>query len=194
MDDPFVQLDRARPGERWVIRARLADGSATDVIGWIDDRSTADRSSLWSNPASTTSLAGDPSVIVARRAPAAPGGGDPLRVPAEDLERHALPGWLADSQPLGEWTLRAGGGFTGRANSCLAVGDPGRGVREAAAAIGSWSLAHGIRSAAQVVVGSEPDLALSGIGWRETYVATDVLVARLGAFLGTDAARPPTYA
>ena len=28
-------------------------------------------------------------------------------------------------EPLGEWTLRAGGGFTGRANSCHAVGDPG---------------------------------------------------------------------
>jgi hypothetical protein len=41
------------------------------------------------------------------------------------LERRALPGWLALHEPLGEWTLRAAGGFTGRANSCLAVGDPG---------------------------------------------------------------------
>jgi GNAT superfamily N-acetyltransferase len=188
VDGPSFQLDHARPGERWVIRARLADGSATDVIGWID-LVTAEWVQLWSSPAGTTILPRS-SVVIARRAPAAPGGGDPLRVPAEDLERHALPGWVADSRPLGEWTLRAGGGFTGRANSCLAVGDPGRGVSEAAAAIESWSLAHGIPPRAQVIAGSEPDLALSGIGWRETYVTTDVLVARLGAFLGTELPSP----
>jgi hypothetical protein len=26
----------ALPGERWVVRCRLPDGSATDVIGWIE--------------------------------------------------------------------------------------------------------------------------------------------------------------
>ena len=29
-------LDSALPGERWVIRHRLPDGSATDLIGWLD--------------------------------------------------------------------------------------------------------------------------------------------------------------
>ncbi len=27
----------ARLGERWVVRVRLADGSATDLIGWLDE-------------------------------------------------------------------------------------------------------------------------------------------------------------
>jgi GNAT superfamily N-acetyltransferase len=182
VDDDSSALERARPGERWVIRWRLADGSATDLIGWID-LVTAEAVQLWSDRTGTTTLQRS-AVILARRAPAAPGGGDPLRVPADELERHALPGWLADSEPLGEWTLRAGGGFTGRANSCLAVGDPGRGVPQAAAAIESWSAAHGIPPRAQVIAGSETDLALSELGWRETYVATDVMVARLSAFLG----------
>ena len=31
MTDPLVS---ARVGERWVIRVRLPDGSATDRIGW----------------------------------------------------------------------------------------------------------------------------------------------------------------
>ena len=63
-------------------------------------------------------------IIAARRVPAAAGGPDPRRISAADLQRHALLGWLAWHEPLGEWTLRAGGGFTRRANSCHAVGDP----------------------------------------------------------------------
>jgi N-acetylglutamate synthase len=188
VDDHSSALDRARPGERWVIRSRLADGSATDLIGWVE-LVTAETVRLWTIQTGTTTLQRS-AVILARRAPAAPGGADPVRVPADELERHALPGWLADSEPLGEWTLRAGGGFTGRANSCLAIGDPGRVVPEAAAAIESWSAAHGIRPRAQVIVGSQPDRDLSDLGWQETYVATDVMVARLGAFLGTGLPSP----
>ncbi len=188
MDDHSSALDRAGPGERWVIRSQLADGSATDLIGWID-QVTADAVRVWTDHARTTTVQRS-SVIVARRVPAAPGGGDPRRASADDLERHALRGWLADSEPLGEWTLRAGGGFTGRANSCLAVGDPGRSVPDAAAIIESWSVAHGIAPRAQVIVGSDPDSALAGLGWRECYVTTDVMVARLGAFLGTGVPSP----
>jgi N-acetylglutamate synthase len=43
-----------------------------------------------------------------------------------DLERLATRGWRgAEEAPLGEWLLRAGGGFTGRANSALVAGNPG---------------------------------------------------------------------
>ncbi len=176
-------LDRARPGQRWVIRARLPDGSATDVIGWIE----ALAPTLRVRVDATSTVTIDPrSVVLARRAPAAPGGPDPRRVPAEELERHALPGWLAEHEPLGEWVLRAGGGFTGRANSCLAVGDPGRPITQAAAAIREWSAAHGIEPRAQVIVGSDPDRELMSLGWSETYVATDVMVTRLADFLGSE--------
>jgi N-acetylglutamate synthase len=167
-----------------VIRIRLADGSATDVIGWIDD--LAPRTiTLWVDHA-TTRVVERAAVIVARRAPAAPGAPDPLRVPADVLERHALPGWLAESEPLGEWTMRAAGGFSGRANSCLAVGDPGVGIPRAAERIERWSAEHGIHPRAQVVVGSGPDRALAALGWRQTYVVTDVMAAKLGRFLGSD--------
>jgi ribosomal protein S18 acetylase RimI-like enzyme len=181
--DPDL-LGGARAGERWVLRTRLADGSATDIVGWIDEVGP-DTVRVWLNHVTVTSV-DRTAVIVARRAPAARGGGDPLRIGAEELERHALPGWLAESEPLGDWTLRAAGGFTGRANSCLAVGDPGRPAADAATAIQAWSARHGIEPRAQVIVDSEPDLALSALGWRETYLATDVMVARLGAFLGAD--------
>jgi ribosomal protein S18 acetylase RimI-like enzyme len=181
-------LDAARPGERWVIRTRLPDGSATDVVGWIDDLGPqAVRVAI---DARSRVVVDRTSVIIARRAPAARGGVDPRRVSAEDLERHALPGWLADSEPLGEWTLRAGGGFTGRANSCLAVGDPGVPFREAADRVVAYARAHGIRPWAQVIVGSQAEAGLTALGWQPVYVRTDLLVARLAVFLGEDLSSP----
>jgi len=44
-----------------------------------------------------------------------------------EVERVAAEGWPApDTAPLGDWLLRAAEGFSNRANSALAVGDPGR--------------------------------------------------------------------
>jgi N-acetylglutamate synthase len=176
-------LGGAVPGERWVIRSRLPDGSATDVIGWIDD--AGPDSVRVSTAPGTTADVGRDTVIAARRAPAAPGGGNPLRQSADSLEHQALTAWLAaHHQPLGEWTLRAGGGFTSRANSCLAVGEPGCSVSEAADAVVTWSRSHGIQPRAQVIVGSDPDRALSDLGWRQVGSTTAVLVSRLSTFLG----------
>ena len=176
-------LDRAEPGQRWVLRYRLPDGSATDVTGWVDrlagalvHLSTAD---------GRVHVVERADVLAARRAPAAAGGPPPERISAEDLQRHALPGWLALSEPLGEWTLRAGGGFTGRANSCHAVGDPGMPVQAAAARILEHAEAHGIRPLASVVTGGRPEAELRGLGWVDAYVATDVLAVRLADLLGT---------
>jgi ribosomal protein S18 acetylase RimI-like enzyme len=43
-----------------------------------------------------------------------------------ELERAAAVGWRAPEETsLGDWLLRAAAGFTGRANSALAIGDPG---------------------------------------------------------------------
>lgn len=183
-----IALDRARLGERWVLRCRLADGSATDVVGWLvslDDLGVA------LEVEGGDSVAVDRSaIILARRAPSARGGPEPGRTTAEDLEWAALPGWVAHSEPLGEWTLRAGGGFTGRANSALAVGDPGMALAEAAERVIAYATAHGITPWAQVIVGSGADAALVDLGWRPTYLVTDVLVCRLTTLLGDDLPDP----
>ncbi|MGA8117878.1 MAG: GNAT family N-acetyltransferase, partial [Actinocatenispora sp.] len=48
------------------------------------------------------------------------------RVTVEELERIAAETWPAVHRDrLGDWLLRAAGGWTGRANSALVVGDPG---------------------------------------------------------------------
>jgi GNAT superfamily N-acetyltransferase len=55
------------------------------------------------------------------------------------LERVASAGWPApESEPLGAWLLRAAGGWTSRANSALAVGDPGRPLPDAIDAVVEW--------------------------------------------------------
>ena len=181
-------LALAVPGQRWVVRHRLPDGSATDVTGWVEQLApghvqlgTADgRRHVIERSA----------VLAARRAPAAAGGPPPERTSAEELERLTVPGWLALAEPLGEWTLRAGGGFTGRANSCHAVGDPGVEAAEAGQRIVAHAAAHGIEPLACVVEGGEPEAALRSLGWQEAYVPTDVLAVRLADLLGTAAPDP----
>ncbi len=176
--DPLADPD---PGGRWVVRHRLADGSATDAIGWLDG--------LDANSATLTRANGSnvrierAAIIAARRAPAAPGGPDPRRIAADIVERRALTGWLAWHEPLGEWTLRAGGGFTARANSCLAIGDPRLPVAEAAERVLAYSVEHRIAPMAQVVTGAEPDQQLRALGWVDTYVPTEVLSVRLADLL-----------
>lgn len=172
-----------RPGERLVARCLLPDDSATDVVGWVE---AVDASSvvLIDQDGQQVTLART-HIIAARRAPAARGGRDPRRTTAEELEQIALAGWIAEHEPLGEWTLRAGAGFTGRANSCLAVGDPAVTVAEAASRIISFSRKHAITPRAQVVSGSPPESSLRALGWQEAYVRTDVLATRLADLLGS---------
>ena len=156
---------RRSRGERWVVRFRLPDGSATDVVGWIEVL----------NPTSVRLATTDRAItviersmiIAARRAPAAAGGPHPRRISAREVQRHALPGWLAWHEQLGEWTLRTGGGFTRRANSCHAVGDPGMPIQQAAEQIISFAVAHDIPPLAQVIEGSPEDHALAAFGLGE---------------------------
>jgi len=175
-------LADVRAGERWVLRVRLPDGSATDLVGWVD---TVDAEMLRLADADGTSHAvRSDEVILARRAPAARGGPDPRRVSADELEHLSCTGWLAFSEPLGEWTLRSGGGFTGRANSALAVGDPGVPMDEAAERVIGYAASHHIDPMAQVVTGSPVDQALRELGWTDVYVPTDMLATRLADLLG----------
>jgi len=180
-------LGAAVPGERWVIRYRLTDGSATDLIGWLD--AVSPEAVQLTTVDQQRHAVPRSAIIATRRAPAAQGGPDPRRVSAADLERWALPGWLAIHEPLGQWTLRAGAGFTGRANACLAVGDPGRPIAQAAARVVAYAEEHGIAPRAQVIDGSAEEAELRALGWVDCYVPTDVLAVRLADFL-TDRPAP----
>jgi len=94
----------------------------------------------------------------------------------EDLERVAARGWRAlEEEPLGDWLLRAGSGFTGRANSVLVVGDPGRPLPDAVDAVTRWYADRGLRPCAQLpgVQSRAADAAFAAAGWDRD---EDVLV------------------
>ncbi|GAB2687811.1 GNAT family N-acetyltransferase [Thalassiella azotivora] len=135
-------------GRRVAVRHRLPDGRATDVVGEL--------------------------VAVSERGvDVLPDDGPPVRVPAADvvavrvvpprtvtdasspaaLERVAALGWPGlESERLGGWLLRAAGGFTRRANSALAVGDPGSELDDALTTVRGWYAARGLAASVQVPV------------------------------------------
>jgi GNAT superfamily N-acetyltransferase len=61
------------------------------------------------------------------------------RASVAEVQQVAALGWRAlETARLGDWLLRASDGFTGRANSVLTIGDPGRPGRDAVAAVEAW--------------------------------------------------------
>ena len=68
-----------------------------------------------------------------------------MTISIDELEAAAADGWRAPEEAaLGGWRLRAAGGFTGRANSALASGDPGMPLAEAAGEVCRWYRARGL--------------------------------------------------
>jgi GNAT superfamily N-acetyltransferase len=62
-----------------------------------------------------------------------------VAISTSELERAAAAGWRAPEQiSLGDWLLRAAAGFTGRANSALAIGDPGVPLAAAIERVRGW--------------------------------------------------------
>lgn len=68
-------------------------------------------------------------------------------------------------RPLGQWQLRASDGFTGRANSALALGDPGVPMKQALEAVCEFAHSHRVDALVQAVYGSEIEAALAAAGW-----------------------------
>ncbi|WP_299953938.1 GNAT family N-acetyltransferase [uncultured Modestobacter sp.] len=85
-----------------------------------------------------------------------------------ELELLAARGWRAlEEDRLGDWLLRAGNGFTGRANSVLVVGDPGVPPEEAVAAVARWYDDRGLQPCAMLpgVQSRRADAAFAAAGW-----------------------------
>lgn len=104
------------------------------------------------------------------------------------LERVAAQGWPApDTEPLGEWLLRAADGWTNRANSALAVGDPGRPLAEAIEATIDWYTRRGLtpRITTPLPLASAVAGALASRGWT-AQPTTVVQTADLDAIPAAD--------
>jgi ribosomal protein S18 acetylase RimI-like enzyme len=88
------------------------------------------------------------------------------RVPVEVAERRALASWPArETEPLGEWLLRASGGYSARANSVLADGDPGVSFDSALARVDAFYRERDLPPWAQVVVGTDVHRDFEAAGW-----------------------------
>jgi GNAT superfamily N-acetyltransferase len=85
-----------------------------------------------------------------------------------DLEIAADRCWYTpDREALGGWILRAAQGWTNRANSVLALGDPGLPLDEAISTCQSWYARRGLTTRITVPLppGRRVSAALTGAGW-----------------------------
>ncbi|ONI77158.1 GNAT family N-acetyltransferase [Actinosynnema sp. ALI-1.44] len=83
------------------------------------------------------------------------------------LEHDCAQAWPAlVDEPLGDWRMRAAGGFTGRANSTLTCGDPGVDVPTALRRSAGFAERNGIAPTAHVVIGTVLDSVIGRLGWR----------------------------
>ncbi|MEV6109537.1 GNAT family N-acetyltransferase [Streptomyces sp. NPDC051940] len=124
------------------------------------------------------------SVVAAKVVPAAPARRPGPAASVAELTAVAARGWPAvENEPLGGWTLRASGGFTRRANSVLAAGDPQMPLDAALARAREWYGARGLPLFVQLTtgaVGAHEALAaeLDARGWG-VEAAADVQIAGL---------------
>ncbi len=117
-------------------------------------------------------------IVRAKRVP------DQRRLSAtEALEHTAAAGWPApENARLGQWLLRAGEGWTMRANSALAAGDPGCSLDAAVETIERWYRARDLPPAITVPLPLRAGLGedLTARGWRALPMVL-VQTAPLGA-------------
>src|SRR3954447_7417932 len=173
---PTHPLDRLRVGMRAVVRSRVEDG-LTDAVGEVV---ALDDSSVSVATRRGVQVVQRAAVVAAKEVPPAPSrrGAPHLALSMADLQRVMVDGWPPlERASLGGWMLRAAGGFTGRANSVLPLGDPGRPLPDAVQAAEAWYRQRGLR----------PMFSLFGAGG--VTVSDDVLGSLLASRGYTDVNR-----
>lgn len=143
-------VDTLQVGARVVVRHRLPQpdpatgASLTDVVGEL---LAVDDDTVTVQAAAGAVSVPRAAVTAARVIPPKPTRrGAPHRaLSTDDLQRVMTDAWPPlEREPLGGWLLRAAGGFTGRANSLLTVGDPGMLLDDAVATAERWYAARGL--------------------------------------------------
>ncbi|MFF3324690.1 GNAT family N-acetyltransferase [Streptomyces sp. NPDC002889] len=152
-----VRITPSDVGKRVSVR-RLSEAEAgaekfTDTIGvltsWNEGVLVITRRSGESVRMAESSLVAGkvvPPAPVRRKGPAAD---------FEELARAAARAWQpVESERLGEWELRASGGFTRRANSVLPLGDPGVPLDEALERVRAWYAERDLPAYLQTATGA----------------------------------------
>ncbi|MFJ4902289.1 GNAT family N-acetyltransferase [Streptomyces sp. NPDC088727] len=181
-----IRITPADVGKRVSVRCLLQEGPPgpkfTDTVGvltsWNDGVLSVTPKSGESVRIVESSLVAGKTVAAAparRRGPAASFG---------ELARVCARAWQpVESEPLGDWLLRASAGFTRRANSVLPLGDPGVPLGTALARVRQWYADRGLVPYVQTATGAEGTqeelcAALESAGWRRE-VTAEVRIAAL---------------
>lgn len=118
-----------------------------------------------------------------------PGRANPDTGKTTEIELLAHRTWPSrEEERRGDWLLRAADGFTRRANSCLAIGDPGAPLDQAVDRVESWYRSRDLEPCIKIAPGAADglDSLLESRGWS---VATPSLV--LFRKLGQDLTKLP---
>ncbi|MCG7528549.1 GNAT family N-acetyltransferase [Streptomyces sp. OfavH-34-F] len=181
-----VRIAPADVGKRVSVRRLTEDGPQgpkfTDTVGvltsWDDGvLSVTPRSGESVRIPASSLVAGKvvPSAPARRRGPAAT---------FAELARVSARAWPpVESEPLGDWLLRASAGFTRRANSVLPLGDPGVPLDAALGRVRQWYADRELPAYIQTATGAEGAqeelcAALEERGWRRE-VTAELRVAAL---------------
>ena len=157
-------------GQRIVVRHLLPDGRATDVLGtctaWDDGSLTIDRDGPPDRAGPVVIALAD----VDTGKPVPPRASVRARVPARSVEEHVAALWTEiETEPLGEWLLRAspphGGRLRRRGNSALAMDEPGIGWGDAVWRVREFYAAREQPAYIQVQRGSSVERTLAPLGF-----------------------------
>ncbi|KFG73872.1 GNAT family N-acetyltransferase [Streptomyces mutabilis] len=153
-----VRITAADVGKRVSVRRLNAAGGAaekfTDTVGVL---TSWDNGVLVITRKSGESVhIPEASLVAGKIVPSAPGRRRGPAASYEELARVASRAWRpVESEWLGEWELRASGGFTRRANSALPLGDPGRPLDDALTAVRRWYGDRGLPAYVQTATGAD---------------------------------------
>jgi N-acetylglutamate synthase len=167
-------------GQRVTLRTLTESGPA-DVLGTLLGISPTEIV-VRRRDGGTTTIA-TASITHARLVPPGPA----QTIDPQGLERLMVDGWRPlEVEPLGDWLLRASGGFTRRGNSALPLGDPGRPLAAAIDAVEAWYAARGLPARVQLTIDGERPLAdaMTTRGWRPE-IGVHVMTAELAPVLRT---------
>lgn len=179
LTSPSSRPGLADIGQRMTIRMHEPEGGYRDILGVLESPTTIrkrdgslvhfnpDRIALWRKIEARVDRAGK---------------GSPLSLRIDEIERAASATWPAAEQvSLGDWILRATGKFTMRANSALALGDPGIEIKEAIERVVAFYRQRNLTPTIHIALPTyvELDALLESQGWTEKIIV-HVMVCDIG--------------